>query len=56
MAFIAPKLIGGSAAPSPFGGAGFAKMSEALLLRDISVTAYGDDLCIIGYPDLGGDN
>lgn len=55
MAFVAPKLIGGAQAPTPYGGAGFAKMSEALLLRDITVTQYGDDLCICGYPAQGGD-
>nr|WP_109688126.1 bifunctional diaminohydroxyphosphoribosylaminopyrimidine deaminase/5-amino-6-(5-phosphoribosylamino)uracil reductase RibD [Tumebacillus permanentifrigoris] len=56
MAFIAPKLVGGATAPTPFGGTGFAKMSEALQLRDLSITVYGNDVCIMGYPDLGGDN
>jgi diaminohydroxyphosphoribosylaminopyrimidine deaminase/5-amino-6-(5-phosphoribosylamino)uracil reductase len=56
MAFIAPKLIGGESAPTPIGGTGFAKMSQALSLTDISVTAYGNDLCIVGYPVSGGDS
>ena len=35
-AFVAPKLIGGSEAPSPLGGAGFEKMTQALPVCDIS--------------------
>jgi diaminohydroxyphosphoribosylaminopyrimidine deaminase/5-amino-6-(5-phosphoribosylamino)uracil reductase len=50
MAFIAPKLIGGGNAPTPYGGEGFARMAEALELTDLTVERYGEDLCVIGYP------
>ncbi|KEO84345.1 5-amino-6-(5-phosphoribosylamino)uracil reductase [Tumebacillus flagellatus] len=55
MAFVAPKLIGGEGAPTPYGGSGFDTMSQAVQLRDISVTTYGDDICITGYPVYGGE-
>lgn len=48
--FIAPKLIGGAEAPTPFGGSGFANMSEAVELTDIAVEQYGQDICVVGYP------
>jgi len=50
MAFIAPKLVGGSSAPTPYGGTGFAKMADALELRDAVWETYGSDLCLTGYP------
>jgi diaminohydroxyphosphoribosylaminopyrimidine deaminase/5-amino-6-(5-phosphoribosylamino)uracil reductase len=55
VAFVAPKLIGGAEAPTPYGGVGFAKMSQAVGLRDVTVETYGDDLCIIGYPERAGE-
>ncbi|HEU4965751.1 MAG TPA: bifunctional diaminohydroxyphosphoribosylaminopyrimidine deaminase/5-amino-6-(5-phosphoribosylamino)uracil reductase RibD [Bacilli bacterium] len=48
--FIAPKLIGGGDAPTPIGGSGFAKMSEAVELGEVTVAQYGPDICVIGYP------
>jgi diaminohydroxyphosphoribosylaminopyrimidine deaminase/5-amino-6-(5-phosphoribosylamino)uracil reductase len=50
ISFIAPKLVGGSTAPTPFGGAGIAKMADAVELTDVTWEKYGDDLCVIGYP------
>ncbi len=50
ISFIAPKLIGGTGAPTPFGGSGFDKMAEAVELIDLTVERYGEDLCLIGYP------
>lgn len=47
-AFIAPKIIGGSKAPTPIGGEGFAKMSEALRLKDIKLRTFKDDILIEG--------
>ncbi|MBD1850706.1 bifunctional diaminohydroxyphosphoribosylaminopyrimidine deaminase/5-amino-6-(5-phosphoribosylamino)uracil reductase RibD [Cyanobacteria bacterium FACHB-502] len=35
LAFIAPKLIGGAAAPSPVGDLGFERMTEAIELEDV---------------------
>ncbi len=52
-AFIAPKLIGGSGAPSPVGELGFEKMTEALSLESVSVTPVGQDFLLEGYlPSL----
>lgn len=48
-AYIAPKLIGGAGAKSPVGGAGFAKMADALALRDTKLTQLGSDLLWEGY-------
>ncbi|HXA97068.1 MAG TPA: bifunctional diaminohydroxyphosphoribosylaminopyrimidine deaminase/5-amino-6-(5-phosphoribosylamino)uracil reductase RibD [Candidatus Dormibacteraeota bacterium] len=40
--FVAPKLLGGAAAPSPAGGPGLA-LGEALRLTDLTVRPLGDD-------------
>lgn len=48
-AYIAPKLIGGASSKSPIGGTGFAKMADALQLRDTRLTSLGDDLLWEGY-------
>jgi diaminohydroxyphosphoribosylaminopyrimidine deaminase/5-amino-6-(5-phosphoribosylamino)uracil reductase len=47
--FIAPKLIGGKDAPSPVGGTGLSKMSEALALEDMELKTVGDDILISAY-------
>ena len=47
---IAPKIIGGVAAPSAIGGSGVARMSEALELERVTVTKRGDDVEVTGYP------
>ena len=48
-AFIAPKLIGGSAALSPIGGLGLADLDRSLRLTDWQVERLGDDLLIHGF-------
>lgn len=48
-AFIAPKLIGGNAAPSPVAGAGLAKMADACQLERTQVETLGDDLHVHGF-------
>jgi diaminohydroxyphosphoribosylaminopyrimidine deaminase / 5-amino-6-(5-phosphoribosylamino)uracil reductase len=48
--FIAPKIVGGIAAPSAIGGAGIGKMSDALELERISVIQRGKDIEVTGYP------
>lgn len=48
-AFIAPKLIGGSDAPSPIGDLGLAKMSDALSLQSVSIAPVGQDFLLTGY-------
>ena len=49
VAYVAPLIIGGNAAPGPVGGRGIARMAEAWRLDDPVVTHYGDDLCVSGY-------
>lgn len=46
LAFIAPKVVGGSSAPGPLGGAGIPKMADALSLGTPRVATFGDDVCI----------
>lgn len=48
-AFIAPKLIGGSSAPSPVGDLGITEMTEALALSQVSITPVGQDFLLKGY-------
>ena len=49
IAFIAPMIIGGVAAPTPIGGEGITKLSEALRLHRIRVERSGEDVAIIAY-------
>jgi diaminohydroxyphosphoribosylaminopyrimidine deaminase/5-amino-6-(5-phosphoribosylamino)uracil reductase len=49
LAFIAPKIIGGSGAPSPVEDLGFTQMTEALLLERMTWGSVGCDLWIEGY-------
>jgi diaminohydroxyphosphoribosylaminopyrimidine deaminase/5-amino-6-(5-phosphoribosylamino)uracil reductase len=49
LAFIAPKIIGGSAAPSPIGELGLTQMTDALTLERVSWQAIGTDLLVTGY-------
>jgi diaminohydroxyphosphoribosylaminopyrimidine deaminase / 5-amino-6-(5-phosphoribosylamino)uracil reductase len=48
--FIAPKIIGGVAAPSAVGGVGTEKMADALELERIRVVQRGKDIEVTGYP------
>jgi diaminohydroxyphosphoribosylaminopyrimidine deaminase/5-amino-6-(5-phosphoribosylamino)uracil reductase len=50
VAFIAPKLVGGSDAPTPLGGRGVEEMSAAIELLDISYERIGPDVIVRGYP------
>lgn len=47
-AYIAPKLIGGSTAKTPLGGAGFARMADAVALKNVTVTPLGEDFLLEG--------
>lgn len=49
MAFVAPKIIGGSAAPSPVGELGMVEMNQALNLSDVTFEQIGPDMLISGY-------
>ena len=48
--FVAPKLVGGAAAPGAIGGMGVEKMAGALELERVRVVQRGKDLEISGYP------
>ncbi|HEY9622791.1 MAG TPA: bifunctional diaminohydroxyphosphoribosylaminopyrimidine deaminase/5-amino-6-(5-phosphoribosylamino)uracil reductase RibD [Crinalium sp.] len=49
LAFIAPKLIGGTTAPSPVGDLGFTQMTDALPLERVTWRTVGPDLLVQGY-------
>ncbi|WP_353931730.1 bifunctional diaminohydroxyphosphoribosylaminopyrimidine deaminase/5-amino-6-(5-phosphoribosylamino)uracil reductase RibD [Okeanomitos corallinicola TIOX110] len=49
LAFIAPKIIGGSYAPTPVGDLGFTSMTEALSLENVSWRVVGSDCLVEGY-------
>ena len=49
-AFVAPKLIGGSAAPGPLGGTGATRMAETSRLRIDAVEMIDDDVLMMGRP------
>jgi diaminohydroxyphosphoribosylaminopyrimidine deaminase/5-amino-6-(5-phosphoribosylamino)uracil reductase len=51
--FLAPKLIGGRAAPPAIGGEGFARLEEAVTLERMQVKQLDDDLLIEGYVQRG---
>ena len=52
-AFIAPKIIGGEAAPGPVGGKGAPTMSQSWRLERTRWEQVGEDWLIIGYPVRG---
>ena len=49
MTFIAPKIIGGTDAPSPVGDLGFSQMTDALQLKQITTKVIDSDILIEGY-------
>lgn len=51
MAFVAPKIIGGKDAKTPVEGEGFARMSEAVKLRDLTIDKIGEDVVVTGLVD-----
>jgi len=48
--FLAPKIVGGSNAPTAVGGKGVERMAEALELERIEVVQRGRDIEVTGYP------
>ena len=48
-AFIAPKIIGGSNALTAVEGAGFSKLSDAVILKNFTAEKIGDDFLLSGY-------
>jgi diaminohydroxyphosphoribosylaminopyrimidine deaminase/5-amino-6-(5-phosphoribosylamino)uracil reductase len=51
IALVAPRLIGGAAAPTPVNGAGLAGIAGARRLRDVHVYPLGEDTAIEGYVE-----
>ena len=49
-AYIAPKVIGGSDAPTAIGGKGIERIAEALELERVEVVQRGRDIEVTGYP------
>jgi diaminohydroxyphosphoribosylaminopyrimidine deaminase / 5-amino-6-(5-phosphoribosylamino)uracil reductase len=49
LAFVAPKIVGGSIAPSPVGNLGIKTMDEALILERVTWQQIGTDCLIQGY-------
>lgn len=48
VAFIAPKVVGGSGRYTPLADMGFTHMDEALPLRDVKTEVIGDDMVVYG--------
>ena len=49
LAFIAPKIIGGSNAPTPVGDLGFTSMTQALSLERVELRVVGSDFLVEAY-------
>lgn len=54
VAFIAPKIFGGAAAPGPVGGTGVATPEEAWQLEKVEVATCGIDIMLSGYLRKNG--
>lgn len=53
--FIAPKVIGGSSAPTPVGGEGIEFLDDAWEVQDLKAKNMGEDLLLTGYLEKGAD-
>lgn len=51
--FISPKILGGVDSPGPVGGTGVNRVSDALILRRVSMRRVGGDALIEGYLGSG---
>ena len=49
VAMLAPRIIGGTDAPSAVGGAGVSSLAASRLLERVSVEMAGPDLVVTGY-------
>ncbi len=56
LAFIAPKIIGGSNAPTPVGDLGFTSMTQALSLERVFVRVVGSDCLVEGYLPISQES
>ena len=50
--FIAPKIVGGSNAPTAIGGVGVERMKDALKVESVKVSQHGEDIEMTGYPTV----
>jgi diaminohydroxyphosphoribosylaminopyrimidine deaminase/5-amino-6-(5-phosphoribosylamino)uracil reductase len=55
MAFVAPRIIGGAAAPGPVAGRGAARLAATPRLRDVQVERLGSDVLICGWVEIRED-
>ena len=55
-AYVAPRLIGGRAAPGPLGGEGVEHLAASIHLNELDFVRLGDDLLITGYVDVHRDS
>lgn len=49
VAILAPRLLGGAAAPGALGGEGVAELADSVPLTDVSVERCGGDVVVTGY-------
>lgn len=49
IAFIAPKIIGGNEAKTPVGGKGFEHLKDAVLLKNLKISRFDDDIMVEAY-------
>lgn len=47
--FLAPKIVGGLAAPGPIGDLGIIRMKEAIVIKELTVEKIGSDFLFTGY-------
>ena len=52
--FEAPKILGGGDGIPMVAGDGPKKMDQCLVLKNVQVRRFGEDILIVGYPDYGG--
>ncbi|MSQ12515.1 MAG: bifunctional diaminohydroxyphosphoribosylaminopyrimidine deaminase/5-amino-6-(5-phosphoribosylamino)uracil reductase RibD [Dehalococcoidia bacterium] len=50
VAFISPRIVGGSSAPTPVAGPGIPVLARSVALHRTRVQRIGDDVLVIGYP------
>lgn len=55
-AFIAPKFIGGREAKTPIGGLGRPMMKDAVMLKDIEIYKFDEDILVEGYINYSKDS
>ena len=55
-AYVAPRLIGGRAAPGPLGGMGIEHLAASTHLHEVDLVRLGDDLLVTGYVDVHRDS